>query len=279
MDSNIEASAAESESETGGSRKPEIPLDDSFDKDRPPSFDMDGLAFSESESNTSSGNSTGSEGERSLWVEVFAGINISDISDISDQDSELDGLKEVGQMKKGLVDEENDSDSDCDSTGSCDSDNSDRYADDTDFNYMLKADPWTDEELLSFLLYDIRHTEDVSRRAYERFGKVIRQFSMTSSYATQATLHHLEDVTSMRHRRYDCCINSCLAYTEDIEATKCTHCNKDRYHPGGKTPRATFDYIPLIVHRLRLHFSSARRAKILTEYPAACTKEYFEKMS
>ena len=98
---------------------------------------------------------------------------------------------------------------------------------------------------------------------------------MTSSYATQATLQHLEDVTGIRHQRYDCCINSCLAYTEDTDATKCPHCDADRYHPGGKAPRATFDYIPLI-HRLRLQFSSVRRAQILTEYPAACAKEYSE---
>ena len=66
MDSNIEASAAESESETGGSRKPGVPLEDSFDKDRPPSLDMDDPALSESEPNTGSGNSTGSEGEIAL---------------------------------------------------------------------------------------------------------------------------------------------------------------------------------------------------------------------
>ena len=144
-------------------------------------------------------------------------------------------------MKKGLVYEGIDVASDSD----CDSDSSDRYGKvwDTemgDFNYMSKMDPWTDEELLSFRLYDIKQTENVSRRAYERFSKVIRQFSMTPSYAIQATLHHLEDVTGIRHQRYDCCINSCLAYTEDTEATKCPHCDANRYHTGGKTPWATF---------------------------------------
>ena len=99
---------------------------------------------------------------------------------------------------------------------------------------------------------------------------------MTSSYATQATLQDLEDVTGIRHERYDCCANSYPAYTEDTDATKCPRCDADRYHPGGKTPRATFDYMPLI-HRLRLQLSSARRAQILTEYLAACAKEYSEK--
>ena len=99
VDSNIETSAAESESETGGS------LDDALDQDPPPLFDMDDPAFPESESNTGSGNSTDSEGEGLHWAEVIASINISDISDISDQDSELDDFEEVGQMKKGLVEE------------------------------------------------------------------------------------------------------------------------------------------------------------------------------
>ena len=87
-------------------------------------------------------------------MEDFAGINISDVSDTSDQDSELDGLEEVGQMKKGLVDEKIDVNSDCNS--GC----SDRYGklwdEGSDFNYMAKTDPWIDEELLSFLLYDIK---------------------------------------------------------------------------------------------------------------------------
>ena len=109
VDSNIETSAAESESETGGS------LDDALDQDPPPLFDMDDPAFPESESNTGSGNSTDSEGEGLHWAEVIASINISDISDISDQDSELDDFEEVGQMKKGLVDEEIGVASDCDS--------------------------------------------------------------------------------------------------------------------------------------------------------------------
>lgn len=100
------------------------------------------------------GHSTSSGQERCIWAEAINGINISDISGISDQDSELDDLEEDRQIKKRLVDEENDSDSDCGSTGNCDSDNSDRYADDTSFNYMSKADTWTDEEFLSFLLYN-----------------------------------------------------------------------------------------------------------------------------
>ena len=162
MDSNIETSAAESEPETCGSRQP-------------PLFDMDDPAFSESESNTGSGNSTDSEAGRAHWAEAIAGINISDICDISDPDSELDDLEEVGQMKKGLVDEDIDVDSDRDSD--C-SDRCGKLSDEnSDFNYMSKADPWTDEELLSFLLYDIKQTEKVNRRAYERFSKVCFPFS------------------------------------------------------------------------------------------------------
>ena len=224
MDSYIETSAAESESEIGGSSEPEIRLDDALDQ---PLFDMpvpvDGPAFSEFESNTDSGNSTDSEAERAHWTGAIASINISDICDLSEpesntgtgsgnstdseaerahwtgaiasinisdicdlsesdqpDDSELDDLEEVGQMKKGLVDEDIDVDSDCISDIS--SDFSDRCASEpsyeaSEFNYMSKADPWTNEELLSFLLYDIKQTENVNRRAYERFGKVCFPFS------------------------------------------------------------------------------------------------------
>ena len=125
--------------------------------------------------------------------------------------------------------------------------------------------------MLSFLLYDIKQSHTVTRTAHERYTNLIRRFSPLTPFNLVTTLRRLQQVTQIHHRRFDCCSNSCMAFTESTN-DHCLICLAPRYDKSGN-PVQTFDYIPLL-HRLRLQYSSASRADILTTYPEQCTAKY-----
>ena len=141
----------------------------------------------------------------------------------------------------------------------------------TDFNYR-NENPWTDEELLSFLLYDIKSGYNVHREPFEQFNKIIRLFSPLTPYSLKASLRHLEKVTGIQHIRYPCCINSCMAMTENTSSQKCLLCGESILGPDGK-PKATFDYIPL-THQLKLQLANGNRAKLWYTYRKNCEESY-----
>src|SRR5205814_2020955 len=75
----------------------------------------------------------------------------------------------------------------------------------------------------------------------------------------------LEELSSVHHISIDCCVNSCIAFTASYSTlTQCPFCEEPRFDYR-KLSRNTFDYIP-IIHRLRLQFTNAARAKILKGY-------------
>ena len=125
--------------------------------------------------------------------------------------------------------------------------------------------------MLSFLLYDIKQSHMVTRAAHERYTNLIRRFSPLTPFNLTTTLRRLQQVTQIQHRRFDCCRNLCMAFTESTN-DHCLICLAPRYDKSGK-PVQTFDYIPLL-HRLRLQYSSASRADIFTAYPEKCTAQY-----
>jgi hypothetical protein len=67
-------------------------------------------------------------------------------------------------------------------------------------------------------------------------------------------LRRLATLSGVKPQYYDCCINSCMAYTEDYRILdRCEHCNEPRYHQN--KPRRRFAYLPLIP-RLQGFFQS-----------------------
>lgn len=133
------------------------------------------------------------------------------------------------------------------------------------------VEPWTEEELMSFLLYDIKRRHTVTREAHNRYTNLIWHFSALTPYCFPTTLSRLESVTGIKHKRYDCCINSCMAFTES-DSTHCLICLSPRFNKSG-FPVKTMDYIPLI-HQLRLQYSCAHRSERFTTYPAKCVNDY-----
>jgi len=75
----------------------------------------------------------------------------------------------------------------------------------------------------------------------------------------------LESTTGIFHRRVDCCIDSCIAFTgRYAELKECPICEQPRYD-GRNKPQKTFDYIPL-VHRLRLLWANPDQARTMKDY-------------
>lgn len=128
-----------------------------------------------------------------------------------------------------------------------------------------QPEAWTERDILSFLLYDIKSRHNVRRAAHEAYLNLIRQISSAEPFSLPKTFERLTEISGIRHVSYGCCINSCMAFTEDINATECSICFQPRYHPRTQKDRKTFEYIPLI-HRLRLQYANPYRAKVLVEY-------------
>ena len=80
----------------------------------------------------------------------------------------------------------------------------------------------------------------------------------------------LEKMLQLKPQIYDCCVNSCHAYTrDDADAEKCRFCKTDRYHPlqqghNMRRPVKQWVFFPLIP-RLILQYKGGR-AQVLTEY-------------
>ena len=65
----------------------------------------------------------------------------------------------------------------------------------------------------------------------------------------------LEKLAGITPVRYDCCVNSCMAFTGDYsEWRACLHCGQDRYYNNSEKPRKTWIYVPL-TPRLMQQFS------------------------
>lgn len=124
---------------------------------------------------------------------------------------------------------------------------------------------------MSFLLYDIKRRHTVTREAHERYTNIIRNLSPLTPFCFPTTLTRMESVTGIRHERYDCCVNSCMAFTES-ESNHCLICLSPRFDRSGK-PVKTLDYIPLI-HQLCLQYSCPSRSQTLMSYPADCQSNY-----
>ena len=76
----------------------------------------------------------------------------------------------------------------------------------------------------------------------------------------------LQRLTHIKRETFDCCPNSCMAFTGEYKAaTNCSYCNEDRYVDENGKARKSWSYIPL-VSRLKLQYLNPSRAKVLTNY-------------
>ncbi|KZT54446.1 hypothetical protein CALCODRAFT_526830, partial [Calocera cornea HHB12733] len=75
----------------------------------------------------------------------------------------------------------------------------------------------------------------------------------------------VEYVSGLKSVSYDCCKNSCMAYTGSLtELDACPWCKEPRRKPNG-TPYRQYQYLPLIP-QLRAQYANAERAALLSSY-------------
>ena len=67
----------------------------------------------------------------------------------------------------------------------------------------------------------------------------------------KSTEKRVQFLSGFQPVRYSCCVSSCVCFTGPYEEwQQCPKCNADRYKADGTTPRAYFEYLP-IIPRLR----------------------------
>lgn len=107
-----------------------------------------------------------------------------------------------------------------------------------DYVQQDAIDPWSDHEILSFLLFDIKRAHNVTRAAHHSYIQLIKTINrglndVPEPLSLTTTLKRLMEITGVQHKSYDCCVNSCMAFTEQIEASHCTHCSEPRLGNNG----------------------------------------------
>ncbi|KZO90934.1 hypothetical protein CALVIDRAFT_474019, partial [Calocera viscosa TUFC12733] len=119
-----------------------------------------------------------------------------------------------------------------------------------------------DDKLLFKGFYN-KMNAHLSNAQYESFSAAYPEVFPRLSYLER----RVESVSGIKNVSYDCCINSCAAYTgglTNLEA--CPHCNAPRFKPDGK-PVRQYQYLPLIP-QLQGQYANAERAALLSSYRA-----------
>ena len=83
------------------------------------------------------------------------------------------------------------------------------------------------------------------------FNKLRFAFPQALLDTIKSTEKRVQFLSGFQPVRYSCCVSSCVCFTgpyEDLQ--QCPKCNADRYKADGTTPRAYFEYLP-IIPRLR----------------------------
>ena len=82
-------------------------------------------------------------------------------------------------------------------------------------------------------------------------------------FLLQSYLHNITDLCS---QYLNCCVNSCIAYTEQyFNLTACSHCQESQYALNSHHSRKKFSFILLIDH-LKLQYSNLNHTIILSIY-------------
>ena len=105
-----------------------------------------------------------------------------------------------------------------------------------------------DRRLLQAFAYQIKHglTEEAFKDIPEAFGA--DEFP-----SLQKIRSRMAFLSGIKAERYDCCINSCMAYTGSLaDLDACPHCKEPRYNQYA-SPRQQFTYLPAISCLIALH--------------------------
>jgi hypothetical protein len=102
--------------------------------------------------------------------------------------------------------------------------------------------------------HNLRIMSNMSRRAFNQMRHAFRhKIDIDSLYVINRRLAILSGVNPVL---YDCCVNSCMAYTRNhSNETHCLFCHEPRCHHG--KPHHQFSYLPFAA-RFQGFFQNAR---------------------
>ncbi|EIN08330.1 hypothetical protein PUNSTDRAFT_68401, partial [Punctularia strigosozonata HHB-11173 SS5] len=114
-----------------------------------------------------------------------------------------------------------------------------------------------DIQLLKAYAYKIKH--NLTDAAWDdipaAFGMDVGSLARAQS--------RINFLAGFKPHRYDCCINSCMAFTGPREElNQCPHCKTSRYKGDDCTPRRRFSYLPLIPRLKSLYADPAMASKM-----------------
>ncbi|KIJ33705.1 hypothetical protein M422DRAFT_97623, partial [Sphaerobolus stellatus SS14] len=116
---------------------------------------------------------------------------------------------------------------------------------------------FSDQDLTTFRAFAF---ESETKLGVNTFEKLRNHFPELEIDSLKALRSKIKDLSGLRPVKYDCCINSCMAYTGDhAEKTSCDYCEEPRHDENGFV-RNVFEYIPL-GPRLKHLYASPRSAK------------------
>lgn len=90
-------------------------------------------------------------------------------------------------------------------------------------------------------------------KTYHRLRRAFRHKMTINS--EKVTTRRIEILSGVKHVEYDCCVNSCIVYTDKYRSSlRCHVCKEPRFASNGR-PRRVFHYLPLIP-RLQAFFQN-----------------------
>ena len=128
----------------------------------------------------------------------------------------------------------------------------------------MLAEDLTDEDIDNIKMFNIRLKGHISRRLHEY---VRHAFADRLKFDSPYKLYtHIAQLAGISEETYDCCVNSCCAFTGALSETRvCPYCKEERYDMHGHH-RQIFRYLPF-TPRLTALFSN-RKSSELMQYRA-----------
>ena len=113
----------------------------------------------------------------------------------------------------------------------------------------------TEQDRDNIRAFNLKLTSTMSRSAFEQMRRAFaHKMSLDSEWVI---LQRIANLARIEPVEYDCCINSCVAYTEKYQSSfRCPICQEPRLSKNGRA-RRKFYYLPLIP-RLQAFFQSPR---------------------
>ncbi|KAJ3536584.1 hypothetical protein NMY22_g5977 [Coprinellus aureogranulatus] len=126
--------------------------------------------------------------------------------------------------------------------------------------YRYQEHPLSEEESDDIRAFQLRLFSNMPRSSFNFMRHTFRNKLQISS--EWVMLKRMADLAGVELQHFDCCINSCMAYTGDhADKDKCDHCKEDRRDGRGKAKRV-FSYLPLIP-QLRGIYTSNEMAALM----------------